>query len=221
VGNQFDHAAEGVVETAVLAGLVSGGRFPERWEKVDAEADFFDVKGDLEALIARSGRGGEARWIPEPHPALHPGKTARILVDGQPAGWLGSLHPEMAAKLELGQPPVLFCLSLEQMLRARVPRYHTPSRFPGLRRDLAVIVDEHVSAETIINYVKAAAGPVLKEVLVFDVYRGQGIDSSRKSIALGLILQETSRTLTDDDAEGIVGSVVVSLVEKLGATIRN
>jgi phenylalanyl-tRNA synthetase beta chain len=220
VGNQFEHAVDGVTETTVLAGLVSGARFPERWDNVDTAADFFDVKGDLEALIARTGRLGMTRWISETHPALHPGKTAQLLVDDQPAGWLGSLHPQLAGKFELDHPPVLFSLSLQHLRRARLTRYAMPSRFPALRRDLSVVVNEDVAAETIIREVKAAAGPVLREVLIFDVYRGEGIDSSRKSIALGLILQETSRTLTDDDAEGTVGSVVMSLVEKLGATIR-
>jgi phenylalanyl-tRNA synthetase beta chain len=222
LGCQFEKGDEGVTETPILAGIATGSRWPERWwDNERAAVDFYDVKADLEALVARTGRSEDVNWVRAEHPALHPGQSAQLRLNDHSAGWLGALHPVLGTKLEMNQPAILFALSLDVLLAARLPRYLRLSKFPALRRDLAVVVDEDVDAATVVAYARQAAGSALSDIIVFDVYRGQGIDSSRKSIALGLILQETSRTLTDHDAEGTVGSVVERLTKKLGATIRN
>ncbi len=222
LGCEFDEGAEGITETPILAGIAAGSRWPERWwDSERSTVDFYDVKADLEALVARTGRHQQVDWVRAEHPALHPGQSAQLRLGDQSAGWLGTLHPVVSAKLEIDQPVVLFALRLDVLLTARLPHYVRLSKFPALRRDLAVVVDEDVDAATVVAHAREAAGSALSDIIVFDVYRGRGIDSSRKSIALGLILQETSRTLTDHDAEGTVGSVVKRLTEKLGATIRN
>jgi phenylalanyl-tRNA synthetase beta chain len=162
----------------------------------------------------------ELRFVPAEHPALRPGQTARIELAGKSIGWLGTLHPVIEQKLELRTNVILFALRLQETLRSAIPNFHPYSKFPSVRRDVALLVDENVSVDQIIHNVRETAGGMLQNVLIFDVYRGKGIDSRRKSVALGLILQDTSRTLTDADADKTVASVTEHLGRALGATIR-
>jgi len=221
VGAQFAWEGEGVRETNVLAGLALGRHWPEHWGTEDREVDFFDVKADLEAIFDLTGRGNEIRFAPADHPALMPGQNARILVGDAPLGWLGALHPALEKRLELKTSAILFSLQLEQATISRIPAYQSISRFPSVRRDLALVLDEDISSERVLGCVRDAAGELLQDVTLFDVYRGTSIDSSRKSIALGLIFQNPSRTLTDADADRTVGSVVQLLEREFGATIRS
>jgi phenylalanyl-tRNA synthetase beta chain len=143
------------------------------------------------------------------------------VVGGQPAGWLGELHPALANHLEFRVAPVLFELDYAVSFRSEVPVYKEISRFPAIRRDLAVVVPEEITLDQIRESVSVSAGSALQELRVFDVYRGAGIEPGRKSVALGLILQETSRTLTDADGDAVVAAVVVRLNNDLNATIRD
>ncbi len=220
LGPQFTAEAGRVTETAVLAGIAVGERFPEHWDGTAPEIDFFDVKGDLEALFDITGRASEYRFEAATHPALSPGRTARILRGTLPIGWLGALHPTIQERLDRKRAAVVFALQLDHALSASIPSFEPYSKFPFIRRDLAVVVDEQTSADTVTATVRAAAGPLLKRLVIFDVYRGPGVDSRRKSIGLGLILQDTSRTLTDADADKIVQSATLRLERELGATIR-
>jgi phenylalanyl-tRNA synthetase beta chain len=179
------------------------------------------VKADLEALLQATGDPGLFRFRAETHPALHPGQSARIYRNDVPAGWLGALHPEVVRELGLTYPAVVFELDVEIALHARIPAAVEISKFPGIRRDLAVIVSEAVSNEALCTSVAQSAGHLLQNVTVFDVYRGQGIDKGKKSIALAINLQDTSRTLTDLDADEIVTRVVQHLGSELDATIRD
>jgi phenylalanyl-tRNA synthetase beta chain len=220
LGNQFVLGADGVVENLVLAGLATGTRWPEQWGGAAAEVDYFDVKADIEALLAATGRAAEFGYVPAEHPALRPGQTARIMLGAHAVGWLGVTHPSLERRLDLKQSAVLFGLRIRDAFAATRPAFHSYPKFPVSRRDLAVVVDEGVSAERLIRAVREAAGELLRDVVLFDVYRGTGIDSRRKSVALGLILQGSSRTLTDVDADQTVQSVTQHLERELGATIR-
>ena len=135
-------------------------------------------------------------------------------------GWLGVLHPDLQPRLDKKQSAVLFVLRLDDTFAARVPAFRSYSRFPSIRRDLAVVVDEAVSAEALRQAAARSAGALLQHVVVFDVYRGKGVDTRRKSVALGLILQDVSRTLTDEDADKTMRSVMLQLEREFGATIR-
>ncbi len=219
-GTQFSQDASGVLEASVLAGLALGSQWPAHWSNDDREVDFFDVKADLEAVFGLTGRSDKARFFPAEHPALTPGKCARILMGDDPIGWLGILHPKLQKQLELKKTAVLFALQLEQATFARIPVHKSYSKFPSVRRDIAVVLDENISSEQVIECVREAAGELLYEIKLFDLYRGGNIESSKKSIALGLILQGASRTLTDLDADHAMGSVFKQLERKLGATIR-
>ncbi|NNC65651.1 MAG: phenylalanine--tRNA ligase subunit beta, partial [Gammaproteobacteria bacterium] len=221
IGPQFEAGAEGTTETAVVAGLACGARWPEHWDLTSDDVDFFDVKSDVEALVELGGRRSALRFRAAEHPVLRPGRTARIELGGADAGWLGELHPVAQRVLDLKKTPILFALRLDCMTTALLPAYHAYSRFPSLRRDLAIVVANDVEADNVIACVRDAAGVNLQNVNVFDLYRGPGIDSSRKSIGLGLILQDSYRTLTDEDADRTVAAVVEHLERELGATIRN
>jgi len=220
IGGQFSVVASKIEETPVLAGLVAGSRWPEHWDFAATGVDFFDVKADIEAIFQLTGRLDEIRFSPAEHPALRPGQTARIRLAGEEIGWLGSLHPVLEHRLELRTNVILFALRLEQTLQSTLPNFRTYSKFPSVRRDLALLVEENVSVDQIIETVRENAGDVLQNVVIFDVYRGEGINSRQKSVALGLILQDTSRTLTDADADQTVSSVTEHLGRVLGATIR-
>jgi phenylalanyl-tRNA synthetase beta chain len=183
--------------------------------------DFFDVKGDLEALLDATGEPAAFRFTVDAHPALHPGQTARIWRGEQPIGWLGRLHPELESRLELTYSAIVFELELEPLLAARVPRHEDVSRFPSVRRDLAVVVDEKSTVQEILARVRASAGGLLTDLVLFDVYRGPGIASGRKSLAIGLNLQDISRTLTDEDTDAVVARVIADLEGEYNATIRD
>jgi len=208
-------------EVPVIAGLAAGAAQPEQWGVARSQVDFFDVKADVEALLHATGAADDFRFVPGSHPALHPGQTAEILRGETHAGWIGRLHPEVERRLELTYSGVVFELELDVALAAVVPHFHEVSRFPAVRRDLAVIVAEAVPAQTLLDCVRAAAGSVLREITVFDVYRGAGIETGRKSVAIGLNLQDVSRTLTDDETDAIVARVVHNLERECSATIRD
>ena len=204
----------------VVAGLISGPQYPLQWAEPERAADFADLKGDVESLTCL---GGDKRLEVQvdSHPALHPGQTARLSLDGADLGWMGALHPGLVKALDLSQGALVFELRLEPLLNGKIPAFAPISRFPALRRDLAVVVDEKVSAAALLARTREAAGSLLQEARIFDIYRGSGIDSGRKSVALSLILQDSSRTLTDEDADGAMQRVADRLQRDLGATIRD
>jgi len=203
-----------------IAGLAWGAAEPEQWDGRSRAVDFFDVKADVEALLRLGGKQG-MRFEAAAHPALHPGQCARIHDQEGPCGWLGRIHPETADALDLPADAYLFELEMDKVASARVPAYAPVSRYPSVRRDLAFVVDESQSAESLVEAAREAAGDSLQEVRVFDVYQGKGVDSGRKSVAFGLILQDSSRTLTDEDTDKVVSVVRETLERRFGATVRD
>ncbi len=221
IGRRFNVASGSLVEVPVVAGLAAGPALPEQWGARAEAVEFFDVKADVEALLRATGASGEFRFVAAQHPALHPGQTARILRDGHPVGWLGRLHPELERQLDLTYSAIVFEIETESGLAARVPQHREVSRFPAVRRDIAVIVDESVSVQSLLDGVRASAGALLTDLTVFDIYRGSGITPGRKSVAMGLNLQDISRTLTDVDTDAVVARVVTDLEREHKATIRD
>jgi len=216
-GPQFAETGE---QTNILAGIAVGQALPDSWDGDARGVDFFDVKRDIEVLLSL-GRGPDSfRFEPGSHPALRPGQTAKLVKAGATVGWLGVLHPGIQKQLELRTGSILFEIEANALLESGVPKYSQYSRLPYIRRDVAFVVDESIAVAQLIDRVHQVAGPYLEDVVVFDVYRGKGIDATRKSIGLGLILQDASRTLTDADADKVVSSVTRDLGRELGATIR-
>jgi phenylalanyl-tRNA synthetase beta chain len=210
-------------ELDTLAGVACGHRLPEQWglpREMLGPVDFFDVKGDVEALLAATGARAEFTFEPRALSCLHPGRAALLQRRGEPVGWLGELHPSLVKALEFTYAPVLFELDIEAALRVERPAYREVSRFPQVRRDLAVVVDEAVALSSLTERVTFTASSLLRDLRVFDVYRGPGVEAGRKSVALGLIFQDISRTLTEDDVAGIMTAVVADLRVSLNAKIR-
>ncbi len=199
-----------------LAAITFGSRFPEQWGEKSSVADFYDAKGDLVALA------GPVRleFRPGRHPAFHPGRCAQVLAEGREVGVVGELHPRLQLKYELASPPVLFEVDCDMLLAGGPPRFSGVSRMPSVRRDLAVVVDESLPAGAILEAVRASVPACVREVEIFDQYRGKGVDAGRKSLAFRIVIQDTARTLTDAEVEEIVGSVRQLLSQKFNALPR-
>ncbi len=220
VGTVFASVEGGVYERQRLAGIATGRRAAERWSHERASVDFFDVKQDVECLLAATGEPEAFTFVPEALSCLHPGRAATVFRGKQAVGWLGELHPALVQAFNFTYAPILFELDWLEGLASRLPTYAEVSRFPRVRRDIAVIVDESVSLSQLRERVTFVASSLLREVRTFDVYRGPGIESGRKSIALGLIFQENNRTLTDEDADKTMAAIRADLSATLGAAFR-
>jgi phenylalanyl-tRNA synthetase beta chain len=208
-------------ETEVVAGVASGTALEDQWGVDARRIDFFDVKADVEALLQLSGGGAEFRFVAAQHPALHPGQSAQILRGDRPIGWIGVTHPQRAKAMDLTYPVIMFELDAAAALATDVPEFREISKYPAIRRDVAPIFDEEIHVDAIKAAVRESAGPLLRELTVLSVYRGEQIQKGKKSIALGMHLQDTSRTLTDHEADAIVVQVERHLVRQLNATIRD
>ena len=214
----FSEVQGKIVETLKLGGLVAGAVAPEQWGIAQRAADFFDVKADLEALFGVDA--ADYRFERGEHPALHPGQTAQIHRGAEAIGWLGALHPRLVQSLDLPQAPLLFEFDFEALRKARMPQPATPPEFPSSRRDLAVVLKEDTPAAAVLAQVRNSAGAQLRRVQVFDVYRGAGLPNGFKSVALSLIFQDNSRTLTDEEVDAAVQAAADRLIREFGASIR-
>jgi phenylalanyl-tRNA synthetase beta chain len=219
-GVKFVQRSEQLAEIPCLAGLAWGLAETEQWGRPSTACDFYDVKSDAEALLALTGAAHEFRFAADSLGCLHPGRTARIYRGDRACGWLGELHPRLCRELELAPAPLLFEFETDISNIAQLPVGKEVSKFPSLRRDLAVVVDEAVTFSELRESATVAAASLLRELTVFDVYRGPGIETGRKSVALGLILQGTSRTLTDADADAVVTAVAEQLRRDWNAVLR-
>jgi phenylalanyl-tRNA synthetase beta chain len=217
IGKKFIEGQE--IET--LAGIATGPRWPEQWGSAREPLDFFDVKSDLHEVLALTGDVSSVRFEPGTLACLRPGRAARIYCGDTAVGWLGELHPQVAKAINLSGSAFLFEIETELAFRAKSLQFNKISKFPSVRRDLAIVVDENVPLAVLRENVSVSASGLLSELRVFDVYRGPNVESGRKSIALGLILQDSSRTLTDVDADAVVVAVVAQLRDVLSATIRD
>ncbi len=207
----------GVVETPLIAGVSSGGVLAQNWRS-NPETDFYTVKSDVEALVALSG--AHMQCEAGEHPALHPGRSAEVVIDGVAAGWLGEVHPEHSAALGLASRTVVFELAVESLGGRGLPSYERLSKFPGVRRDLALVLDQAIPVQGLLDVVRKHAGETLSELHVFDVYTGVGVPDGCKSVALGLILQDFSRTLSEQDVDAVVTRVLENVDKEMGAKLR-
>jgi phenylalanyl-tRNA synthetase beta chain len=220
VGHVFRLSGEDFSEQAMLAGAAYGDAAPEQWGVTRREIDFHDIKGDVEALLTLAGIGLVAQFLPGQHPVLHPGQTAEIRFQGARVGLMGVSHPEIQTRLGLDRPVVLFEIKLDALRNGKIPNFHEFSRFPAIRRDLAILVKDATPAQAVFDCVREVAGSLLVNLELFDEYRGKGIDSGRKSLALGLTLQDSSRTLNEEDVERVMAEVISALHSRLGGQPR-
>lgn len=220
IGPAFAQGANGKpIQKTMLAGAITGNVAPEQWGKMNRLVDFYDIKGDVETVLG-SVTGTEFQFVPVAHEALHPGQSAQIVANGEVIGWLGTLHPRIEEKLGLEQPVYLFELEMAPLAKRELPKYAAVSRFPAIRRDLALLVDADVLSVALDNAVRKVATAQVVSWNVFDIYVGDGIPSGKKSVALSLLLQDSERTLEDAEVNQVVESVVASLQDEVGAVLR-
>jgi len=215
VGGCFAAEAGSYVQHECLAGLAYGAALSEQWGAPGRNVDFYDVKGDVEALFALRSPTFQAAQ----HPASHPGRSARILLDGRGVGWIGGLHPQWQQQYDLPQSVVWFELELNAVMLDSVPKLKNISRFPPVRRDLAVLVDEGVTVQALLDAMRSEDLPKVVDLAVFDVYRGKGVEQGKKSLAFRVLLQDTEKTLTDNEIEENVALLVAAL-QREGAQLR-
>ena len=208
-------------EVVRLAGLVTGPVAPEQWGVKSESVDFFDIKADVEAVLALADGADEGRFMPAEHIALQPGQSAEIRRGDDVIGVIGKLHPRIAKAYDLKRAVYLFELDAAKALASVAPEAMAISKFPAIRRDIAVIVDNAVSADELVEAVASSAPELIRSVRIFDIYTGDRIEAGRKSVAIGLILQETSRTLTDEDADTAMAAAIAKLEDKFAADLRD
>jgi phenylalanyl-tRNA synthetase beta chain len=199
-----------------LAGLAFGGALPEGWAGGSRKVDFYDVKGDVEALLAPA----PLRFEKLVHPALHPGRAARVLLDGQDIGCIGELHPEWVQKYDLPNAPVLFELDFSAVKLAQVPAYAEVSKFPPVIRDLAIVVDQSVALQTLLDGLKGQISGLIQDIQLFDVYVGKGVPENKKSLAFRIVMQDTQRTLQDSEVDAAMQQLVSCFEQAFGAQLR-
>ncbi len=203
-----------------IGGAVSGEVFPEQWGQPAREHDFFDIKGDVERLLRAASLDGEVDWKPATHPALHPGQSAELMVGGQPIGLVGALHPALQTSLDLDRRVYLFELDLNALSQRKLPAFRPLPKYPSVRRDLALVVDREVGWAQIASSLSGIESDLLADFRLFDVYQGEGVASGRKSLALSLILQDFSSTLSEEEVDRVVELVIKRLHADTGATLR-
>jgi phenylalanyl-tRNA synthetase beta chain len=224
-GLRFFYTDGKMNQQPMLAGLALGSAFAEQWGEQLRKVDFFDMKADIQAMISLAGfnlNGCDVLFTPGQHSALHPGQTAEILIaSGEKIGCLGMLHPTLEKKLGFDSPVFLFEMNQKQLLKKQAPVFQSLSKYPSVRRDLALIVKEEISAGAIISAIKSCSEPTLQDVVIFDVYRGKGIEDGSKSVALSLFIQDFSQTLTDSEIDAIFSRVLETLTDTIGAKLRD
>ncbi len=214
-GACFAASKDGYAQHERVAGLCYGTALPEQWGAVARNVDFYDVKGDVEALFAPCA----LRFVAEPHPASHPGRSARIYAGGQAVGWIGELHPQWQQHYELPQSAAWFEVELEALTQIVTPHAGEISRFPPVRRDIAVVVDEGIAAQALLDAMQNEKAPYVEELALFDLYRGKVVENGKKSLAFRVLLQDTQKTLTEIEIDRSVARLV-AVLQQHGAQLR-
>jgi len=206
----------GFCQPLKMSGLAYGGALPESWAGGGRKVDFFDVKGDIEALLAPA----ELRFEKLAHPALHPGRAARILLQGREIGCIGELHPEWAQKYDLPHAPIVFELEFESIKQVVVPAYAEVSKFPAVVRDLAIVVDHDLALQTLLDGIESQKTGLIQDVQLFDIYVGKGVPENKKSLAFRIVMQDTQRTLQDSEVDAAMQQLVSCFEQAFGAQLR-
>jgi len=210
------HPVEGFHQPLRVSGLAYGSALPEQWGLSSRNVDFFDIKAEVEALLAPV----TARFEKADHPAFHPGRSAHIKVDGRNIGVVGEIHPEWVQKYELPTAPVAFEIELDALLSAQVPAFSEISRQPSAVRDLAILVDQKVGLQQILDGLESAKPPIVQDIRLFDVYTGTGVEPGKKSLAFRIVMQDTQRTLLDVEVDATVQQLIIYLQQSFAAQLR-
>ena len=221
IGKSFHESLDAPSEVVRIAALATGTALPEQWGARSQAIDFFDIKADVVAVLELAGDATDITFRPLENPALQPGQAAAVVRDGRDIGIVGKLHPRVAKSFDLKRDAYVFEVDALRALASAAPVAEPVSRFPVIRRDIAVLVKQDIPGEELVQAVAAAAPDLMRDVRIFDIYTGPGIEAGLKSVAISLILQETSRTLTDDDADAAQAAAVQKLRDAFGAELRD
>ncbi len=219
-GMRFIQKDNELCQQKMLAGLILGSPLPEQWGEGLRKVDFFDMKADVEALFALTGK--TATFLAANHGALHPGQTAQILSgENELIGWMGMLHPTLEKQLGFDTPVFLFELEQALLLNKQLPSFKPLSKYPSVRRDLALVVKEEITAMELITCINSCHEASIKNTVIFDVYRGKGIEEDYKSMALSLHLQNEQQTLTESEIDATLNRVLEILNQQISARLRD
>lgn len=216
IGRCFAPDEGGYTQPQRVAALCFGSVKDEQWGEAMRQVDFFDIKADLEALCYPL----EFNFVAATHAAFHPGQSAQILLNEEPVGWIGTLHPRWQQKYDLPQPAVMFEIDLASLMQRKIPVFGEISKFPAVRRDLAVVVDDAIHVQDLLDGIRKHLPATVTDLKLFDVYRGKGIDLGKKSLAFKVLMQDTQKTLTDDEVETVMGNIKDILSKRFNATLR-
>lgn len=219
VGRIYTGTTDNIEQHRQIGGVMCGSRYDEQWAEKQRPVDFFDAKADVEELLGLAG--GNISFVAEEHVSLHPGQSARIYKGDTAIGWLGALHPRLNKSLGFDGKVYVFELALTATLAADVPSFEVLSRFPANRRDLALLVDEKITAGEIDRCLNSVESDILKSIQLFDVYSGDGVELGKKSIAIAFHIQHGERTLTDEEVDTLMQTITQTLEQTLGAVIRS
>lgn len=211
----------GVRQQPVVAGVIAGNRYSEHWDRSDDKVDFYDVKGDVEALLAQTAQGQIFTFKALQHTALHPGQSAGVYLAGELVGLLGAVHPKLEKPLGLQGKTFVFELELDKIHHKRLPTAGDISKFPANRRDIALVVKEQIAVSEILSYIENCGVNQLVGINLFDVYRGKGIEPGEKSLAISLILQDVTTTLAESEIQNMVNKIVDGLSKEFDAALRD
>jgi len=192
----------------------------EQWQSKSQQVSFYDVKQDIDTLTAAVTASDICWEASDEHSCMHPGRTARLVIEGETVGYLGEIHPGLLGKLDISGPVILFEIQLNALKSQKIPVFQPIERYPSVRRDIAIVLDQDISAADITTIIAKQGGNLLRTSRIFDIYTGQGIDSNKKSFALSLTFRESSRTLEEQEVNGLVGLIVAQLEAELGAKLR-
>jgi len=216
VGACFAASGQDFSEVTRISGLCYGSVTPEQWGDAACDVDFYDLKADVEVLT-----GGRARYEAAQHPALHPGQSARVLLDGTAIGWMGGLHPQWQQHYQLPRGVMLFELDVAPLLERGLPVFAGVAKFPPVRRDMALVVDESLPVQALMDTLEEARSGVVTEIALFDQYRGKGVPEGQKSLAFRVVMQDTQKTLTDEEVDATMAKLVAVAAQKFGAELRS
>jgi phenylalanyl-tRNA synthetase beta chain len=219
-GLRFVGQLDDLKQERMLAGVITGARLPELWTHGKETVDFYDIKADVEALLGAAGDRDGFTFVPCQQHAFHPGQCARIEHNGQAVGFVGTLHPQLAIELDIDQQVLMFEVQLDAISTGRLPTFTELSRFPEVRRDLALVVNADIPAQELMDAMRSAAGEWLTQIRLFDVYQGKGVEDGCKSLAVGLTWQHPSRTLTDEEVSAATQAILALLSDKFAAILR-
>ena len=219
IGLRFDTASESLEQIPTIGGILAGRRHLESWEDDARKVDFYDVKGDIEALLSTTKRRFD--FVPSEKSILHPGQSADIRYKGKTVGYVGKLHPQTQQTVDLDLDAFVFEIDIDVLSERELPKFTPLLKFPSIRRDLAVIVDESVKGGELIDFIVKIGGKLLTDAFIFDIYKGEHLEQGKKSVALAMTLRHPEKTLEDAEINKVVDKVVAGLEEQYQAVLRS